>query len=354
MDMEHQDYRNRGEYTMKRKLHIGFMVLFCLLITGIVLPVRYPGIRTVQAASVQTAVAGKAKQTTGENASQKTACFKKKDGKLYYIVKGLKVKDKWSRVRNCWKTIEGDRYYFQKDGSAATGGTKIGSKVYVFSADGKLIRKTKSAVVAVGKNLYYVDKNGVAQTGWFKVGKKLCYADSSGRMKKSKTYQNITFDANGYAKSDTAAKAKLTIMSVYSSVTNSKMTQSQKLRACWNYLCGGKFRYSTLYYPNINEANWVNKCALNMFERHAGNCYGFACAFAALAREAGYSVDVVAGRVRGPRDGAADGYTRHCWVRIGGLYYDPEAQYAGWYRGLYGYSSYPVWPHQVTKIEHLV
>ena len=57
-------------------------------------------------------------------------------------------------------------------------------------------------------------------------------------------------------------------------------------------------------------------------------------------RELGYNPYVVLGRVSGTRDGAADGLTRHGWVMIDGAYYDPEAQFAGWYRGVYGNGSY--------------
>lgn len=53
---------------------------------------------------------------------------------------------------------------------------------------------------------------------------------------------------------------------------------------------------------------------------------GYACAFAALAREIGYDPYVVCGRVPGTRDGAGDGFTRHSWVIINGLHYDPEGQ----------------------------
>ena len=71
-----------------------------------------------------------------------------------------------------------------------------------------------------------------------------------------------------------------------------------------------------------------------MFRTGYGNCYGFSCIFAALAREIGYTPYMICGRVPGSRDGAADGFTRHCWVKINGLYYDPEAQYAGWMKGV--------------------
>jgi hypothetical protein len=58
---------------------------------------------------------------------------------------------------------------------------------------------------------------------------------------------------------------------------------------------------------------------------------------------------MICGRVPGSRDGAADGFTRHCWVKINGLYYDPEAQYAGWMKGVYGYDSYPI-SHQIQRV----
>lgn len=80
-----------------------------------------------------------------------------------------------------------------------------------------------------------------------------------------------------------------------------------------------------------------------------GDCYGFACTFAAMAREIGYNPYVVLGRVSGTRDGAADGLTSHGWVIIDGCYYDPEAQFAGWYRGVYGSSSYDI-NHQIKSI----
>ena len=74
-----------------------------------------------------------------------------------------------------------------------------------------------------------------------------------------------------------------------------------------------------------------------------GDCYGFACTFAAMAREIGYNPYVVLGRVSGTRDGAADGLTSHGWVIIDGCYYDPEAQFDGWARGVYGLGYYPMY-----------
>ena len=50
----------------------------------------------------------------------------------------------------------------------------------------------------------------------------------------------------------------------------------------------------------------------------------------------------IGGRVSGRRDHASDGMTRHSWVQIGGKNYDPEGQFAGWARGIYGSSGYRV------------
>ena len=79
-----------------------------------------------------------------------------------------------------------------------------------------------------------------------------------------------------------------------------------------------------------------------------GNCYGFACTFAALAKELGYDPYVICGRVPGSRDQAADGYTRHGWVLINGLHYDAEGAFAGW-GGCFGTSSFTT-AYQVQKI----
>lgn len=113
------------------------------------------------------------------------------------------------------------------------------------------------------------------------------------------------------------------VMQIVSSITNSGMSQSQKLYACWKYVVYGGFYYGGPD-PNIYQSGWARSEALRMFRTGYGNCYGFSCIFAALAREIGYTPYMICGRVPGSRDGAADGFTRHCWVKINGLYYDPE------------------------------
>lgn len=144
------------------------------------------------------------------------------------------------------------------------------------------------------------------------------------------------------------AKLREKTRSILAGITTKNMTNSQKLYACWRYVTSkSNFKYWPKY-PDLDKTGWQKECALDMLATGRGNCYSFACAFAALASEVGYTPSVVCGRVSGSRDGASDGLTRHCWVRIGGGYYDPEAQYAGWYSGVYGNGSYDI-EHTIQK-----
>ena len=269
------------------------------------------------------------------------------NGKYYYYKNGKKVKSKWVsiKVKSGGKTMT-YQYYFQKDGSACTTVTKIGKTYYCFASSGRLICYKKNRLVTRGKYQYCPDKKGVCQTGWILISGKMYYANAKGRIVKSKTVNGIKLDKDGKAVSSLDMKLKKEALSVTAKITNSDMTKSQKLRACWNYVVSNRFRYYSMS-PNLNEKGWQKKFAYNMLITKRGSCTSFACAFAALASAVGYKPVIVYGRVPGSRDRAADGYTRHCWVKINGLYYDPEAQFAGWMTGVYGYSYYPI-SYQVT------
>ena len=270
---------------------------------------------------------------------KKSGLIKEGTKYFFYDKKGNKLK---------WKTIQKRRYYFKADGTAAVGGTKIGKYTYVFDLQGRLLKPSKSKIVQVGKQLYYVNKKGQAIKGFFKIGNKLYRGDIKGRLTKNKTVANVTFNSKGYAKNDLNAKLKMKLMTIISRITTTEMSKSEKLYSCWRYLTSsGNFYYST-YWPDLNKKGWQREVAYNMLTTGGGDCYGFACTFAAMARELGYNPYVVLGRVSGTRDGAADGLTRHGWVMIDGAYYDPEAQFAGWYRGVYGNGSYDI-NHTISR-----
>lgn len=263
--------------------------------------------------------------------------------RYYYYVKGKPVK-------NTWKTINNAKYYFGKDGKAKVWQAEIKGVYYFFRENGKLYCPKKPTLISSNKYTFYVDKNGKNLKGWRVIGGKLYYfTKGMGRMAKDRVCKGINLTKSGAAKNDNITKLKIVSMGIVADITNSSMTKSQKLYKCWQYVTGGRFRYAGKY-PNMNKKDWHINLALDMFQTRTGNCYGFACAFAALAKEVGYKPVLLCGRIRiaGGRDHAPDGYTRHSWVKIDDYHYDPEGQYAGWCRGIYKYSNYP-YRYQLQK-----
>lgn len=266
--------------------------------------------------------------------------------KISYYYKGTQVKNKWKRY-------QGYKYYFGSDGYACIGGNKIGNKVYVFDESGHLIEKQiKKMVTVSGKKYYIISNDGQPKTGYFIYRNNLYYADSKGRCYQNRTRDDgqLYFTSSGAARKDTNALLKMRVMTIVSKITTPKMSKSQKLRACWKYVVSdGGFSYGGED-PNFNKSGWGREAALSMFNTKIGNCYGFSCILAAFAKELGYKkIELIAGRTPGTMDHAPDGFTSHCWVRIDGKYYDPQAQWAGWMKGVFGYQNYPI-RHYVKKI----
>lgn len=261
-------------------------------------------------------------------AMPQTAAAAKKTGlreiqnKLYFYV------TKKETLKNKFKTIKGKTYYFKKDGAAATGLVKI--------------KKAK----------YYFDKQGVMQTGWQKIGKKYAYfKKKTGKMARNTMVGGVKIKANGYAvftklqKKQRQAEEKA--KEIVDSITQPGMSQSEKLRACWNYMVS-KNNFYYIRKDFTPYEGWQYDYAYIMLTGKGGNCYNFACAFAMLAKAVGYEPYVLRGMV--PHNGG--GTTPHCLVKIKGLYYDPEAQWAGWATGIYGSLAYPMFLsiHESRKI----
>jgi len=252
-------------------------------------------------------------------------------------------------LKKQWITEKGKKYYLKSNWDFPAGSYKIDGIYYIFNAKGMLLQPEKDSLSTVGKTKYFVSPKGKPVPGWHIVSGKLYNAKKTGEVRKNTKYEGVTFGSTGAAKNDDACKLKKKVMTVVASITKSNMTKEQKLRACWNYMVSKKrFRYVSKY-PNLNEKDWITKTACNMLSTKTGNCYSFACAFAALTKEIGYKPYVVCARISGRRDRARDGLTRHAWVRINGKYYDPEAQFAGWRGGIYGIKGYPI-RHKIQKI----
>ena len=77
-----------------------------------------------------------------------------------------------------WQTIDGNKYYFKKDGSAVKKNTTIGGKRYKFASDGKCLGTFSGWSKSKGNKYYY--KKGVLQTGWITVKGQKYYAAKNG------------------------------------------------------------------------------------------------------------------------------------------------------------------------------
>ena len=216
---------------------------------------------------------------------------------------------------------------------------------YYYNQKGK---KVKNKVKQIGNFRYSFDKKGRMQTGWQIFGSKKAYfSKKSGKMLTNKTVSGIKIGKSGYVKLTRSELSKRTAMekanAILKKITNSGMTKREKLYAAYNYMSGGGgFYYCTWRAFQVYDG-WEYDYATEIYEKRGGNCYNFACGFAMLAKAIGYDAQVVRGRVPGSRDRAADGMTRHALVKIDGLYYDPEAQFAGWARGICGSAYYPMY-----------
>lgn len=184
---------------------------------------------------------------------------------------------------------------------------------------------------------YGYDKKGKKLKGWHVVGNKLYYFNGKNNAAiTNKTVRSVRLLKNGVAASTLDAVLCMKVTKILQNQGVANATKGRKLRVLWNYLTSRRhFGYYSKY-PNLSSASWAKDYANWMLDHRRGNCYGFACTFAAMAYAIGYNPTLVAGRVHGSRDRARDGYTRHCAVKINGRWYDPEAQCAGWMRGVYG------------------
>ena len=124
--------------------------------------------------------------------------------------------------------------------------------------------------------------------------------------------------------------------------TTYSMTQAEQLQASFDQLAKSVvYERST----EVPSGDWIGSYAMNTMSEHKGNCYGYAAAFAYIARGLGYEAMVCTGTVTS----ALGGRTPHAWteVKVGRKWYvfDAEMQRAkgsGYYKQTY--DSYPAGP----------
>lgn len=139
-----------------------------------------------------------------------------------------------SAAKAQWKTEDGVRYYYGKNGKKYTGGPKkINGKLYLFTSKGALIT---NQVTSYKKKLYVSDKNGVLLTEWGKFRGRKYYGTSKGYIKTG----FFTYNKNFY----------------YANPSNGRLIKNtwKKIGDYWYYFTGtGKAVKNKVYTINNNK-----------------------------------------------------------------------------------------------------
>ncbi len=150
----------------------------------------------------------------------KSTCYyikgKRQKNKLLNLNDGIYYVDRKGRRVSGWRTINGERYYFDKEnaGKAHTGWLTSGEDVYCFSKKGvmyknALFTSSSGKICILGKDgkrcsgwctyhgkKFYIDASGYAHTGWLNEdGKWYYFHEKTGVMYKSCTLKTTSGEA---------------------------------------------------------------------------------------------------------------------------------------------------------------
>ena len=115
------------------------------------------------------------------------------DGQYVYrdVISGKKVTG--------WQTIDGGRYYFNKQGAALTGWKRIGRDTYFFN--GADHGKMMTGWAGINGRRYYFGSDGVMRTGWVTIDGDTYYFTDKGVCLAGKSYlidgMVYSFDSSG-------------------------------------------------------------------------------------------------------------------------------------------------------------
>lgn len=123
------------------------------------------------------------------------------------------------------------------------------------------------------------------------------FCRSSGTILKHGSRNGYTFDENGIYTSGYGELDEW-VNGIYSECLTDKMTQEEKLRACFDYIL--EFNYLGRNLPldttvKTMSVDVAKDYALKFFETGKGDCYNFTAAFLFLARGLGYDAEAVVG-----------------------------------------------------------
>ena len=239
-----------------------------------------------------------------------------------------------SAAQTGWVRKDSNIYYYDAYGQMAVGWKTINGKLFFFARNRAKRGIMRTGLVRIGKKEYFFKKlgspgvKGSAVNGWVNIGGRgMCYC-INGEIQKEYCIQDYYLKANGAMTPASRKMYNLVKKTVNQLVTNA-MTQEQKLRTCYDYLCSKVFTYVTKR-PFSYAKDWRLTYGYEMLTTYSGVCYNFSAAFAYMARYIGYTnVKAIAGELL-YLDGHWD---LHSWTKIlfGNTWYvfDASMQHGG-------------------------
>ncbi len=96
---------------------------------------------------------------------------------------------------NCWRTINGCKFYFNKNAKQLTGWQVINKKTYYITKKTGCYKGFKT----IDGKPYYFNQNGILQAGWQKINGSYYYMNSHGVVQKNKTVNGVWLNGSGKA-----------------------------------------------------------------------------------------------------------------------------------------------------------
>ncbi len=122
---------------------------------------------------------------------KKVVGWKAIDGEWYYFDRDGIMETGWVSVdghwyylntdgsmETGWASVDGHWYYLNADGSMETGWASIGGKWYYLNADGSM----ETGWASIGGHWYYLNADGTMETGWASIGGHWYYLNADGTM----------------------------------------------------------------------------------------------------------------------------------------------------------------------------
>jgi glucan-binding YG repeat protein len=240
----------------------------------------------------------------------------------------------WAVPATGWVQQNGNLYYYDAAGTMMVGQKVINGKYFFFSTDAATRGALRTGLVNIGGTEYYFRKTGRpgvigrGANGWVSIKQRgTCYC-VNGQIQKESCIDDYYLNPNGSMTNASRKMYKL-VKKTVKQLTNNAMTQEQKLRQCYDYLCSNSFTYVTKR-PFSYAPSWRLTYGYEMLTTHSGVCYNFSAALAYMARYVGYrDVKAIAGELL-YLDGHWD---LHSWtkIQIGGTWYvfDSSMEHGG-------------------------